>query len=66
MVETLKRKLKGWALRSHQFVDFKAKVFSYIDRGCSGSWLTGWPENIVKALPHLEAGGGVNHRNRAE
>ena len=31
MVETLNRKLKGWAM-FYQFVDFKAKVFSYIDR----------------------------------
>lgn len=31
MVEKLNRKLKGWAA-FYQFVDFKAKVFSYIDR----------------------------------
>ncbi|EDU7996635.1 group II intron reverse transcriptase/maturase, partial [Salmonella enterica subsp. diarizonae] len=31
MVEILNRKLKGWAV-FYQFVDFKAKVFSYIDR----------------------------------
>lgn len=31
MVETLNRKLKGWAA-FYQFVDFKANVFSYIDR----------------------------------
>lgn len=31
MVEILNRKLKGWAA-FYQFVDFKAKVFSYIDR----------------------------------
>ena len=31
MVETLNRKLKGWAA-FYLFVDFKAKVFSYIDR----------------------------------
>lgn len=31
MVERLNRKLKGWAM-FYQFVDFKAKVFSYIDR----------------------------------
>jgi hypothetical protein len=31
MVELLNRKLKGWAA-FYQFVDFKAKVFSYIDR----------------------------------
>lgn len=31
MVEQLNRKLKGWAA-FYQFVDFKAKVFSYIDR----------------------------------
>lgn len=30
-VETLNQKLKGWAA-FYQFVDFKAKVFSYIDR----------------------------------
>ncbi len=30
-VEILNRKLKGWAA-FYQFVDFKAKVFSYIDR----------------------------------
>ncbi len=31
MAEQLNRKLKGWAM-FYQFVDFKAKVFSYIDR----------------------------------
>lgn len=31
MVEILNRKLKGWAA-FYQFVDFKAKVFRYIDR----------------------------------
>ncbi|EUD07260.1 group II intron, maturase-specific domain protein [Providencia alcalifaciens R90-1475] len=31
MVEIINRKLKGWAA-FYQFVDFKAKVFSYIDR----------------------------------
>lgn len=31
MVEILNRKLKGWAA-FYQFVDFKVKVFSYIDR----------------------------------
>lgn len=31
MVETLNRKLKGWAM-FYQFVDFKASVFSYIYR----------------------------------
>lgn len=31
MAEHLNRKLKGWAA-FYQFVDFKAKVFSYIDR----------------------------------
>lgn len=31
MVEMINRKLKGWAA-FYQFVDFKAKVFSYIDR----------------------------------
>ncbi len=31
MVEILNRKLKGWAA-FYQLVDFKAKVFSYIDR----------------------------------
>lgn len=30
MVETLNRKLKGWAT-FYQFVDFKANVFSYMD-----------------------------------
>jgi hypothetical protein len=29
--EQLNRKLKGWAM-FYQFVDFKAKVLSYIDR----------------------------------
>lgn len=31
MVEILNRKLKGWAAL-YQFVDFNAKIFSYIDR----------------------------------
>ena len=31
MAEQLNRKLKGWAM-FYKFVDFKAKVFSYIDR----------------------------------
>lgn len=31
MAEQLNRKLKGWAA-FYQFVDFKAKIFSYIDR----------------------------------
>lgn len=31
MAEKLNRKLKGWAA-FQQFVDFKANVFSYIDR----------------------------------
>lgn len=31
MVEILNRKLKGWA-EFYQLVDFKAKVFSHIDR----------------------------------
>ena len=30
MVESINRKLKGWAA-FYQFVDYKAKVFSYID-----------------------------------
>ncbi|WP_457807020.1 group II intron maturase-specific domain-containing protein [Aeromonas veronii] len=51
MVEILNRKLKGWAA-FYQFVDFKAKVFCYIDQWCSGSWLTGWPANTVQiSLP---------------
>lgn len=49
MVEIINRKLKGWAV-FYQFVDFKAKVFSYIDRIVFwklAHWLTGWRENIV-------------------
>ncbi len=30
MVESINRKLKGWAV-FYQFVDHKAKIFSYID-----------------------------------
>ncbi len=49
MVEILNRKLKGWAM-FYQFVDFKAKVFSYMTVSCSGNWHTGWPENTVQVL----------------
>ncbi len=31
MIETVNRKLKGWSA-FYQFVDFKAKIFSHIDR----------------------------------
>ncbi|VCX05234.1 hypothetical protein BANRA_05731 [Escherichia coli] len=50
MAEQLNRKLKGWAM-FYQFVDFKAKVFSYIDRVVFWK-LTGWPANTVQvSLP---------------
>ncbi len=47
MVGQLNRKLKGWAA-FYQFIDFKAKVFSYIDR--YGVLETGWSASTEQAL----------------
>ena len=55
MAEQLNRKLKGWAM-FYQFVDFKAKVFSYIDR------VVFW--KLAHWLARKYRTGGVNHRNR--
>ena len=50
MAEQLNRKLKGWAM-FYKFVDFKAKVFSYIDRVVFWK-LAHWPANTVQvSLP---------------
>lgn len=50
MVEQLNRKLKGWAA-FYPFVDFKAKVLSYIARVVFWKLATGWPANIVEESP---------------